>query len=434
MAVQKFLSFRLFTLIFALAILGETASTSSADVTLTPVALSREKFTAQGQKLRVGSFGAPAINLRNALVYYATCYGSGINASNNAFLGRISKSGKSRRIIARKGSVTSVGTLTGLSTNPYINNSFLVSWSAVFTTIVLDGQTQNITTNTYFLQTSKQGASARYFLFPDQDIVDKSMDLNKQNAITLLAGDLARPDAPQSVFRLQPGAATPLVAVGETAIGLPLGATYTEFGEPTIADNNTVFFAAKVSDTDTKFDGIWYGKNGDPNPLVVNGQTAPGVGALTAVSDPPVPSSSGKLAAFAATGGSGSGIFVVDVATGVITLTAKTGQSVSDYAQQLSGLQPPAVNNKGQVAFGVKTDGAALASANIERVNALFFVNPSEDPIKIIANGDTVVVKGKEKKVIDLRFAPTRGLNDLGYIAFTASFSDRTSGVFLAKP
>jgi hypothetical protein len=195
-----------------------------------------------------------------------------------------------------------------------------------------------------------------------------------------------------------------------------------------------VAFSAKVSDTDNKFDGIWYGKNGDPDPLVVNGDTIPDVGAISAFGDLTVLSSSGKLISFVATTGSLTGIFVLDTTTKKIRLVARNGESVYDFAGTLSAIQPGAVNNRGQVAFGIKSSGEAAQSEDLDRVNALFFANPSGTPKKVIANGDTVIVKGKSKRVIDIRFAPTRGLNDLGYLAFTASFNDRTSGVFVVRP
>jgi hypothetical protein len=438
MAVQKFLSFRHLTPILAFAILlGESIPTSSADVALTQIAASRAKFPTRQANVRMGSFGAPGINLRNTVIFYSTCYGSGIGAANNAFLGRLPKTGKNGRIVARKGLVATAGTITNLCTNPSINNNYVTSWSAVFSTIVLDGQTQTITYGTYLFRTSRSGSAAQYHLyFPGQNIPDQYMDLNNRGAISLIAGDLDRPDAPSSVYRISVQAATPLVAVGETAIGLPLGAVYTEFGKPTIADNNAIVFAAKVSDTDNKFDGIWYGKNGDPNPLIVNGQATPIGGTFTAFSDPAVPSPSGKLVTFVATGGTGSGVFIIDVASGVITSAAHTGQVIADYSQPLSGIQPAGINNNGDVAFGVKTSGAALAATtNPDRVNAVFFVkHGSAEPVKVIATGEDVVVNGKEKRVIDIRFSALRGFNDLGYVAFTASFSDRTSGVFLAKP
>ena len=53
--------------------------------------------------------------------------------------------------------------------------------------------------------------------------------------------------------------------------------------------------------------------------------------------------------------------------------------------------------------------------------------------MKVIAPGDIVNIDGKDKKVIDIRFNPTRALNSSGVVAFTASFDDRTSGVFKAS-
>ena len=82
------------------------------------------------------------------------------------------------------------------------------------------------------------------------------------------------------------------------------------------------------------------------------------------------------------------------------------------------------MNNNGQVAF--------LATSNVTGKTGIYGWNGSKLE-KVVAPGDVVNIDGKDKNVIDIRFNPMRALNAKGQVVFTASFDDRTSGVFAAS-
>jgi hypothetical protein len=97
---------------------------------------------------------------------------------------------------------------------------------------------------------------------------------------------------------------------------------------------------------------------------------------------------------------------------------------VSGSSERLSSFQSPGVNKKGQLAF--------LATSSSTGKTGIYAWNGS-GLVKVVMPGDVVTIDGKDKSIIDIRFNPVRGINSNGVIVFTASFDDRTSGVFKAS-
>ncbi len=442
-------------LLFGAALVFSPVLAAQADPSFTTVVLSRKLLPVQNAKIRMGSFGAPTINTRGAIAFYGTGYGSGIGTKNNTFIARIQ--GTRGRLIVQEGQATfpygvynsgppavpwSGAYFTKFGPSPQINDKMQVSWRGE---VIQFYTGTNPTTfggqNTRLNVSQKNGSQSTYSLYPDGGATPNT-DFSNRGTLSVVAKDLSnQPDKPETVFRQSASNFFGLVAIGETAIGLPLDSNYRTFGDPCLDDKNFVYFAADVENTDNRFDGIWYGKNGDPLPLVVKGQVVPGgnrtVTTFSAFSSPPVPSPSGKYMGFAASTSAGTknGVWVVDVASKAVTTVATTSSKVLGYNGTLSNFQPPAVNNLGEVVFGIQISTTVINSNDFRRVDALFYASkPGASLSKIVAVGDTFEINGENTKVIDIRFSPNGGLSDVGKIAFTASFDNRTSGIFIAKP
>lgn len=374
------------------------------------------------QGVHFGSFGEPTINDAGAISVYASVYGKGVDSTTNTLIALVNRSGTARKMI-RKGDATGNGyVFSALGTDPVVNNSRHVSWTAEYVDI----------DNTHWFRIAlgnPNGTSSRYAGRNVTWYVDgmPELALNVRNA-TCVNGMLLDPisgDYLSTVFRLTLSVTTAIVTQGDPPIGMPLGSTYNSFGVPTIDDKNNLYFVADISDSGNAFDGIWFGKNADPGPLVVKGQSATGTSStFSTFSDSPCPSPDGTKCAFTASaGGTNNGVWVADTASKAVSLIATTTSRVDGSSEQLSNFQPPALNNKGQVAF--------VATSSVTSKSGVYAWNGAK-LIKVIGVGDTVNINGKDKKVIDIRFNPVHALNSSGVVAFTASFDDRTSGVFKA--
>jgi len=406
--------------------------TNATSATFTAVALSRQKaVVSNGQTLHFGSFGQPALNDNGNATFYTTVYGPGVSSNTNAAI--ISRIKGKFKLAAREGvpqAVNGLGTvvLQSMTTNPLINKKSLVFWSGTYET------PQQGTFNTVYSFANPHGTSNGFCTVINTQVGSEPIaDFNNKTNISLLALDPTSINDPLTVFRINPSAIIGIVSVGDTIIGLPLGTTYTNFGVPSIDEKNNVYFVANASGTAAAYDGIWYGKTGDPDPLVLINQLAPGANGLsarfTAFSDSPCASPRGALCAFAATAGGTTGIWVVNVKTGVITNVVINGSPVTNLTgSTLSQIQPPAINDAGLTAFLAHTSVAGTS------VLGLFTAKDPDSVQKVVAVGDTVLVKGTNAKVTDIRFTQLGGLNKSGKVICTLSFDNRTSGVFIITP
>jgi hypothetical protein len=414
----KYLRFSTLKGILAVLLLGVPTMEAA---TIQKVIVSRQGIRGLASGIRVGSFGAPTINDTGSVAVYASIYGKGVDSTGNAIIALINRTKTARKIVQEGDDISSDSGITffALGTTPVINNSRHISWVGEYE--VIDGN--------FFIPalgnpngswTQYKGRNAALDGFP-------GLALNKRNATSLAAKMWDRSTSDydlDAVFRLVLASSTALVAAGETPIGLPLGSVYNSFGNPTIDDKNNLYYVADVSDAGNAFDGIWFGRNGDPQPLVIKGQSAE-LGAdetFSAFSDSPTPSPNGTLCGFAASaGGSNNGLWIVNTRSKVVTAVVTTATGVDGTTETLSNFQPPAINDKGQLAF--------LATSSATGKTGIYAWNGSK-VVKVIAPGDSVNINGKDKSVIDIRFNPVHALNRRGVVVFTASFDDRTSGVF----
>lgn len=376
--------------------------------------------------VRFGSFGAPSINDTGSVAVYSTIYGKEVDSTTNAMVALINRTGTARKIVREGDDSSSGASLLALGQGPVINNSRHVSWTGEFIIVTNNQTTQWFTIALGLPSGSWVNYGGRNTAAYVNGMPVITMNNRNATAIAGLLYDSLSQSYLDAVFRLTRSAATAIVAAGETPIGLPLGSTYSSFGNPTVDDKNTLYYVADVSDAGNAFDGIWFGKNGDPDPLVIKGQTAPGTGSTySTFSNSPSPSPDGRVCAFAASaGGTNNGIWLVDTSTKEITSLVTTSTPVNGTTETVTNIQPPSVNNNGQVAF--------LATSSVTSKTGIYGWNGSKLE-KIIAPGDVVNIDGKDKNVIDIRFNPMRALNAKGEVVFTASFDDRTSGVFKAS-
>jgi len=370
-----------------------------------------------------GSFGEPTINDGGAISVYASVYGKGVDSTANTLIALVNRTRTARTMIRKGDPVGNGYEFSALGTDPVVNNSRHVSWTAEY------ADTKN--TLWFVIALGKpNGTSSGYAARNVTWYVDgmPELALNARNA-TSVNGMLRDPisqDYLSTVFRLTLAVTTAIVTQGDPPIGMPLGSTYNSFGVPTIDDKNNLYFVADISDSGDAFDGIWFGKNADPGPLVVKGQSAAGTSStFSTFSDSPCPSPDGKRCAFTASaGGTNNGVWVADTASKAVSLIATTTSRVDGTAEQLSNFQPPALNNKGQVAF--------MATSSVTSKSGIYAWNGAK-LVKVIGIGDSFNINGKDKKAIDIRFNPVHALNSSGVVVFTASFDDRTSGVFKAS-
>jgi hypothetical protein len=419
--------------LWKLAILGFASLAcliSATDAaTFEKVVMSRDKINLNGNRIRFATFEAAAFNDKDFVAFFSNIYGQGVTLSNNnAIFLRV---GKRTNMIARANQVVNVQgtdlTLT-LTTNFLVNKKGYVLWSGTDATL---GETLISLTN-------RNSAAYGMALITGTTVgTEPIVDLNNANRISFLALDLSEPSLPPTVWRVGFTENSPLVQVGDNAIGMAFGSTYTGFGAPTLDQSNNVYFTAGISGRGSVYDGIWYGKGHDPRPIAVINRTAPGTGGakFSAFLDSPHPSSNGKYCAFLADATPASapvigGIWLATVATHGVKNVAAEGDHTGTGASKLTfrKFEPPAVNNQGHCAFLAVTAGAGGNKLG------LFFATAPGDVEKVVARGDTIRVDGKNLKVSDVKFKPRGGLNNNDKILVTLSFSNRTTGIFIVKP
>jgi hypothetical protein len=439
MTTSHFLSIRgMKKVALGITLFAAVAASSSA-ATFQLVAKSRQTAVkVQGKAIRFGSFGQPTLNDSGNVAFYSTMYGGGVSANNN--VGIFIRTKKRARLLAQEGvDMNLIGTggfvfpinLISMTNQPVINKKSNVYWSGTYEVFLPDG-TRIFETAYNFA--NRQGKSlAVVTVVNTQPGTEPVADFNANNSVSLLALDGRALNDPLSVARCTRNAAISVVSVGDTIIGMPLGTTFTNFGVPTLDDKNQVYFSANASGTAAKFDGIWFGKNGDPDPLVVVDQEAPGAnGKFATFADLPGASPRGDTCAFLANAGT-NGIWTVDVKTRALTLIAKDGTLISNTRDSLSNLQTPAVNDAKTVVF--------LATPSLGGIPSLgIFMSKTPGTVeKVIAVGDTIKeagtgIGGEPAKVIDIRFSSLGGLNKKGQIVCTLSFDNRSSGVYIITP
>jgi hypothetical protein len=228
------------------------------------------------------------------------------------------------------------------------------------------------------------------------------------------------------------------VATVETnVLGLPYFATYQHFSDAIIANGNRTFVTAQISEGNDDFVGIWQGNSPDLQPVVVKTHTSPDGGKFSSFGEKAGPSRSGRFCAFVASTTKGtSGVFrstVVNTWTSPKStekvLIAKVGDTAptNDKAGKLgsfSSFSLAASSDLGQVALIGTVDGK----------DGIWLSDANGNNLKLVViEGQPLTIGSTDKTVTKIAFNPVSGINRKGLVAFTASFSDRTSAVIIAK-
>lgn len=213
---------------------------------------------------------------------------------------------------------------------------------------------------------------------------------------------------------------------------------------PGLSDEGVVVFAAKLEGAEINEDndsGLWFGTTDSLAILAREGENAPGTLARFDEFESypsPIVSPNGQLAFIAGLRGEG----VVDSnafglwsnSNGKLQLVVREGDLAPGADSAFVNLRSAAINDNGQVALigRLERDGADQRAPfgiwATDRVGELR---------KIALEGDTIAVDTGDQN--DLRTIsrlvalPGRSFNDRGQIAFMASFTDGTSGVFVSN-
>jgi len=240
---------------------------------------------------------------------------------------------------------------------------------------------------------------------------------------------------------------------GDTAPGTSAGTNFTFFSKPVInGQGHTAFWGSLLVDTGaatvSNNTGIWSEGSGNGLALVAReGFTAPdvGLGRFSILNDP-VLNGAGQVAFIATLFGTGvhasnnSGIWS-EGGDGVLSLVAREGSAAPGTPAGVTFLDffgTPSLNGAGQTAFGGSLSNGSYG---------LWAEDISGDLRLIVRTGETLDVDdgpGIElRTVLTLSFffqansgnedGRQSGFNDLGQVAFNATFTDGSHGIFVSN-
>lgn len=285
----------------------------------------------------------------------------------------------------------------------------------------LSGELKNIALNSY----------VSYF----SDILRKTVSINTQNATVYNASFIITPEESFPGFAWSSPSGELIVATtASNAIGLPFFTTFQSFTDAVIADKNRCFVVADLSDAGDEFDGIWQGNNSNLQPVTVRGRPSPAGGQYASFDGIIGPSRSGNLVSFIADvtdGRESRGVFRTNLKGEDGRLIAAVGDSAPGTDEEFQNFELAGVSNRGHVVFV----GVVPPEANGSRSRlGIWITDPKGSDLKLIAlEGGNLPVGKKTKQITRLTFNPISGINKKGEVAFTASFTDRTSAVFIAR-
>jgi len=424
-----------------------------------------------------GSFGSPALNDKGDVAYACILAGTGITAfSSNSVVFR-AKGPKSRPVVAIQSYWTTLNdNYMNLAVGP---NQFPVSGSAYVYRIGKDLGFNNKREIAFMAEMPFQyytvddkgkktyhptetGAygllvplsNARSFLNTtlnsylqtfSNDFLTRTLSLDLQGSLPFNGAFLITPTKSVEGFAfatgdpsgLSPYSAQTIVATVESnVIGLPYLATYQSFSDAIIANGDKTFVTAQISDGNNEFDGIWQGNSSDLQPVVVKTHTSPDGGKFTTFGEKTGPSRSGKFCAFLASTSVGTtGVFrstVVNTWTSPKStekiLIAKLGDKAPTNSQAgtlgtFGGFSLAACSDSGQVAL----------IGNVNGKDGIWLSDAKGENLKLVViEGQTLTIGKTQKTLNKIDFNPVSGINRSGKVAFTASFTDRTSAVIVA--
>ncbi len=194
--------------------------------------------------------------------------------------------------------------------------------------------------------------------------------------------------------------------------------------------------------------GIWSAGNGSLALVARTGNIAPGTSARFSFLHYPALNDAGQIAFWGTLSGSGvdsgngSGIWMGE--KGSLSLVARAGESApgTNAFFSMQNRRIPVLNGGGQVAFEGLLIGPGVDRNNNEGIWAQ---DPFGELTLIAREGDHLDVDdgpGTDLRTIDSlnfrkehggEFGRRSGFNDLGQLAFWASFTDGTSGIFVSN-
>lgn len=269
-------------------------------------------------------------------------------------------------------------------------------------------------------------------------------------------------DSPEGIYVGTPGDLGPVAQSGDPAVAAGVGFTFDRFYGPVALNSGgrTAFLASvRPQNVHTISDlGLWSEGSGELTLLARRGEAAPGAlkGEVFATFGSPVLNKAGHVALFAQLGGpdvnnSNDSSIGVERPSGLELVAREGGAAPGASAGVVfSGLQPfsnPSMNAVGQILFAARLAGDGVDSTNDL---GLWATDLDGTQTLIAREGDSLEVSpGNYRTISTLTFIGNTldttlvqatgnedgrrsGFNDRGQVAFHASFSDGTSGIFVS--
>jgi len=426
----------------------DTGLDSFGDPILVPVYRSTRAFQ--------GSFGAPSINDKGNVAYACILAGGGMGAfSSNSVVVRPKKG--AARVAVQAGHFVDDGFGWGgvpqnssietgssefyrMCENVAINNGNAVAFGGevlfTYKTVTKDKTTFTDSKTSAFgialptdpkLNSFSKKALVSFTSF-SSDFLTHSMSVDAQNAVGYNANFfITSTEAVEGFAYSGTGGESVIATVDSNVIGLPFLSTYSHFSDAVISNRNVGFVTAQIQGS-PQFVGVWAGNNPNLKPIAVITNKAPGGGTFSSFTDTSGPSRNGKYCAFIATTSTGTtGVFRATVnnkgGSGYIQVAA-VGGNAPGTSSTFASFTLAGSNDAGQVVL--------LGTAGTQ--NGIWVSNASGTGLRLVALvGQNMTIKSAAKTITDLNFNPLAGMNRSGQVAFTASFSDRTSAVIVAS-
>lgn len=416
-------------------------------------------------------FGLPVLNASGQTAFAAATFGSGVTSTNDR--GIWSEGSGSLTLVAREGD-QAPGTPNGVNYNnfigpPLLNDAGQTAFSAYLTG---DGV---VDTNAEGIWSEGSGSLSLVARAGNQAPgLSSGVNFMQFGAANLPIGNDPTPvmnvtgqvafaasltgGGPSGIWMEGSGGLAMVARDGDQAPGTPSGTNYGGFGLPVLNAASEVAFIAgsRGSDvSDVNKTGIWSGGFGSIRLVAREGEYSPGTPDLKFGSfiDPPVLNAVGQTAFVAFLRGSGVGAFnsrgIWSEGTGSLALVARLGDQAPGTpsgVNYMSFYSNPTVrevlmvlNAAGQTAFFAFVTGSGVTTAN----DAGIWATDRSGQLSLIAReGDLLeVAPGQFRTISLLSFAGNSGnqdgrrsgFNDRGQVAFYASFTDGSSGVFVSN-
>lgn len=408
--------------------------------------------------------GLPVLNSAGQVAFRATLTGSGVDFTNNRGLWSL-RTG-SLDLIARAGNPapdTSSG-VRFLEFNPLVMNEMgETAFSASLT-----GSGVDSTNNTGIWSdasgslnlVSREGGAAPGTAsgVNFRDFGSPALNANSQMAfVASLTGNGVNATNDTGLWVGHAGQLELVVRSGSQAPGTPSGVNYSgfSFSSPGLnAAGQAAFFATLTGSgvDQTNGQGIWSGTSGDLGLVARAGSPAtdaPGTANFHSFIGAPVLNESGQtaFAGFLAGSSSDGGIVrgplgIWSESTRALALVALEGEQAPGTASgvDFEGIVPsPVLNAAGQTVFLATVSGSGVTSLNDRGIWATDLDGELQ---LIVREGDSLEVAPSEFRIIStLGFiggtgngdGRASGFNDRGQLAFMASFTDGSSGVFVSN-